>query len=36
VYFQRYEFGDQVNYSGTFDEYRYWDQVAFSSTRIGN
>jgi hypothetical protein len=34
VYFQRYEVGDQVNYSGTFDEYRYWDNVTFSTARV--
>jgi hypothetical protein len=31
--------GEQVNLSGyiqgTFDEYRYWDNVAFSTKRIG-
>jgi len=30
------EVGEQVNYMiGSFDEYRYWDNVAFSTKRIG-
>jgi hypothetical protein len=36
VYFQRFDFGDQVNSTYAYDEYRYWDNVAFSSTRIGH
>ncbi|HEX8904835.1 MAG TPA: Ig-like domain-containing protein, partial [Longimicrobiaceae bacterium] len=36
VYFQRFQTGEQVNYmNGSFDEYRYWDNVAFSTRRIG-
>jgi hypothetical protein len=38
-YFLKYLYvGEQVNLSGnigTFDEYRYWDNVAFSTKRIG-
>jgi hypothetical protein len=26
--------GDQVNASGSFDEYRYWDNVTFSTVRV--
>lgn len=37
IYFERVEVGEQVNYNiGSFDEYRYWDRVAFSTKRIGN
>lgn len=37
VYFERVEVGEQVNYNiGSFDEYRYWDNVAFSTKRIGH
>jgi hypothetical protein len=37
VYLERVEVGEQVNYMiGTFDEYRYWDKVAFSTKRIGH
>lgn len=28
--FATFEAGDQVNYSGTFDEYRYWDNIVFT------
>jgi len=36
VYLERVEVGEQVNYNvGSFDEYRYWDNVAFSTKRIG-
>jgi Bacterial Ig-like domain (group 2) len=35
VYFERFDFGDQVNSRYTYNEYRYWDNVAFSSKRIG-
>jgi uncharacterized protein YjdB len=36
VYFDRFEVGQQVNFmNGSFDEYRYWDNVAFSTRRIG-
>jgi hypothetical protein len=35
VYFQHYEVGDQVNFSGSFDEYRYWDNVTFSNQKRG-
>ena len=32
IYFERFNVGDQVNWDyGTFDEYRYWDDVQFSS-----
>jgi hypothetical protein len=34
IYFQYFDVGDQVNWSGTYDEYRYWDNVTFSSSRI--
>jgi hypothetical protein len=35
VYFENFSVGDQVNYlQGAFDEYRYWDNVAFSTNRI--
>jgi uncharacterized protein YjdB len=35
-YLERVEVGEQVNYNiGSFDEYRYWDKVAFSTKRIG-
>jgi hypothetical protein len=27
-------FGDQVNSSGRYDEYRYWDNVTFSTVRV--
>jgi hypothetical protein len=37
VYFDRVEVGSQVNLNaGSFDEYRYWDNVAFSTKRIGH
>jgi hypothetical protein len=32
IYFERFEVGDQVNWNeGGFDEYRYWDNVQFST-----
>jgi hypothetical protein len=37
VYLDRVEFGNQVNLNGGgFDEYRYWDNVAISTKRIGH
>jgi hypothetical protein len=37
VYFERVEVGSQVNLNaGSYDEYRYWDNVAFSTKRIGH
>ncbi|MDQ6770244.1 MAG: Ig-like domain-containing protein [Gemmatimonadota bacterium] len=37
VYFERVDVGSQVNLdAGSFDEYRYWDNVAFSRKRIGH
>lgn len=34
VHFNTFLFGDQVNYlKGSFDEYRYWDNVTFSTNR---
>ena len=35
IYSQRFYVGDQFNWSGVWDEYRYWDNVAFSTQRIG-
>ena len=34
AYFEGWSVGDQVNYSGTYDEYRYWNNVAFADHRI--
>jgi Big-like domain-containing protein len=32
IYFEHFRVGDQVNWNeGSFDEYRYWDDVQFSS-----
>ena len=31
VYFERFDVGDQTDSTGNFDEYRYWDNVAFSN-----
>jgi len=36
VYFERFDVGDQTDSTGNFAEYRYWDNVAFSTTRIGH
>jgi hypothetical protein len=37
LYFQQFFTGDQTDWeTGSFDEYRYWDNVAFSTTRIGH
>jgi uncharacterized protein YjdB len=37
VYLERVEVGEQLNLIvGSFNEYRYWDKVAFSTKRIGN
>jgi Bacterial Ig-like domain (group 2) len=35
IYSQRFYIGDQFNWSGVWNEYRYWDNVAFSTQRIG-
>jgi hypothetical protein len=35
IYFEHFLVGEQVNAWGSFDEYRYWDNVAFSTRRIG-
>jgi hypothetical protein len=35
IYFERFLVGQQVNWSGTYDEYRYWDNVEFSTRPIG-
>ncbi|HEX6750645.1 MAG TPA: Ig-like domain-containing protein [Longimicrobium sp.] len=32
--FRYFMVGDQVNYNGTFDEYRYWDNVSLSTGRL--
>lgn len=32
IVFENYEVGNQQQGPGTFDEYRYWDNVAFSTT----
>ena len=35
IYFEHFLVGNQVNrYDGSFDEYRYWDNVEFSTQRI--
>jgi hypothetical protein len=35
IYFEQYLVGQQVNWNlGSFDEYRYWDDVAFSTRPI--
>jgi hypothetical protein len=36
IYFETFLVGDQVNWTGTYDEYRYWDNIAFSTRRITN
>lgn len=36
IYFEHFLVGQQVNWSGTYDEYRYWDNVEFSTRRIGS
>jgi hypothetical protein len=37
IYFMGFLVGQQVNsHDSSFDEYRYWDNVAFSTKRIGN
>jgi hypothetical protein len=36
VYFDTFLVGEQVNYGGAFDEYRYWNNVSFSTTRPTN
>lgn len=35
IYFEHFLVGQQVNAFASFDEYRYWDNVAFSTRRIG-
>lgn len=36
IYFEHFRVGDQVNWNeGSFDEFRYWDNVEFSTRRIG-
>lgn len=36
IYFERFRVGDQVNWNeGSFDEFRYWDNVQFSTREIG-
>ena len=35
IYFEHFLVGEQVNAWESFDEYRYWDNVAFSTRRIG-
>ncbi len=35
IYFKHFRVGDQVNWNeGSFDEFRYWDNVEFSTHRI--
>lgn len=35
IYFEHFLVGDQVMSFSSYDEYRYWDNVAFSTRRIG-
>lgn len=36
IYFEHFLVGDQVNWhGGSFNEYRYWDNVEFSTRRVG-
>ena len=36
IYFEHFLVGGQVNWhGGSFDEYRYWDNVEFSTRRVG-
>lgn len=35
LYFEHFQIGDQVNAAALYDEYRYWDNIAFSTGRIG-
>jgi hypothetical protein len=35
IYFERFLVGQQVNWSGNYDEYRYWDNVRFSARGFG-
>jgi hypothetical protein len=35
IYFEHFLVGQQVNGFSSFDEYRYWDNVEFSTRRIG-
>lgn len=36
IYFEHFMVGEQVNWmDGSFDEYRYWDNVEFSTRRTG-
>lgn len=32
--FRYFIVGDQMNYDGLYDEYRYWDNVTFTSSRV--
>jgi parallel beta-helix repeat protein len=34
VIFRYFNVGDQVNSAGSYDEYRYWDNVQFTSQRV--
>ena len=34
IYFERFLVGEQVNYNQAYDEYRYWNNVSFSTKRI--
>jgi hypothetical protein len=36
IYFEHFLVGHQVQWTGTYDEYRYWDNVEFSTRRIGS
>jgi hypothetical protein len=36
IYFESFQVGDQVLWDkGYFDEFRYWDNIQFSTRRIG-